>query len=151
MAKTQTTATTTAKAPRLSARGKKIGRPIERTEKLATLPTRCPVEVIRYLKGLAGSQGWTLTTMYEDMLRRFVEDRPWEHGLIWRKPKVATATIGGMPGTTGWVQVNIQIPADLAEQCEAISEAVGISKAALGYTAMFWWCQYIYPPARARR
>lgn len=146
MAKTTDTAISTAKPTRLSARGKKIGRPIERTEKLATLPTRCPIEVIRYLKGLAGSQGMTLTRMYEDMLRRFVEDRPWEHGLMWRKPKVATATIGGKAGTTGWVQVNIQIPADLAEAVELVSETVSVSKAALGYTAMFWWCQYIYPP-----
>ena len=147
MANTESTDIAPVKRPRLSARGKKIGRPIERTGKRASLPTRCPIEVIRYLKGFAGSQGMTLTRMYEDMLRRFVEDCPWEHGLMWRKPRVSTTKIGGnVVGTTGWVQVNIHIPTDLAESVQAVSETAQVSKAALGYTAMFWWCQYIYPP-----
>jgi hypothetical protein len=135
---------------RVSSRGKAIGRPKTRFEPLRTVPTRCPAEVLKYLKGLSASQGISLTTMFEDMLRRFLEDRPWDHGLIWRKPKVATTTIGGSKGTTGWVQANLQVPQDLADRVEQVADLHGVSKAALAYTAMFWWCQYIYPPRVTR-
>lgn len=81
-------------------------------------------------------------------MRRFLAEEPWDHGLHWRKPKTAMTFAGGVTGRTGWEQVNMQLPYDLAEEVESVARTCGVSRAAFCYTAIFWWVQYIYPPAK---
>jgi hypothetical protein len=129
-------------------RGGRIGRPRTRMEVLKPVPTRCPAQIYTYLKGITPFLYQSLTAMFEDMIRRFLKERPWEHGLHWRKPKTAMTYANGMAGTTGWVQVNIQLPQELAESVAKVASVCGVSNACLCYTAIFWWVQYIYPPGK---
>lgn len=130
------------------AHGKNIGRPRVRFEALKTVPTRCPAQIYTYLKGIAPFLYASLTEMFEDMMTRFINERPWEHGLHWRKPKTATTFAGGEQGRTGWEQVNMQLPPKLADSVTKTSKDCGVSNAAFCYTAIFWWVQYIYPPEK---
>ncbi|MFD2274705.1 hypothetical protein ACFS07_36020 [Undibacterium arcticum] len=67
--------------------GAKIGRPKTRHEKLKPISTRCPAAVYTYLKGITPFLNTSLTAMFADMFDRFMNERPWESGLHWRKPK----------------------------------------------------------------
>lgn len=131
-----------------SERGRRIGRPVKRAEKLKAVPTRCPTQIYTYLKGITPFLYPSLTDMFADMLTRFIAERPWEHGLHWRKPKTAMTLANGVSGKTGWEQVNIQLLPTLAQQVATTAEACGVSAAAFCYTAIFWWVQYIYPPEK---
>jgi hypothetical protein len=131
-----------------NAQARNIGRPRVRFEALKTVPTRCPAQIYTYLKGIAPFLYASLTEMFEDMMTRFVNERPWEHGLHWRKPKTATTFAGGEQGRTGWEQVNMQLPPKLADLLTKTSTECGVSNAAFCYTAIFWWVQYIYPPEK---
>lgn len=125
---------------------KRIGRPRTRFEKMQLLVTRCPEPIYTYLRGLSPFLGPSLTKMFQDMLERFLEEEPWNHGLLWRKPKTAVTFAGGESGRTGWEQINIQATPDLAKKVAQKAILCGVSKACFCYTAMFWWVQYIYPP-----
>ncbi|RWA52427.1 hypothetical protein AU476_17840 [Cupriavidus sp. UYMSc13B] len=104
-----------------------------------------------YMKMIAPLEWRSLTGMFQDMMTRFLGTQPWKHGLLWRKPRTALTFQEGVAGRTGWEQVNIQLPPDLAERVEIAAVTAGISKAAFCYTAMFWWIQYIYPPKTVRK
>lgn len=130
----------------LSHKQRRIGRPRTRFERMEPVPTRCPDQIYTYLKGITPFRYGSLTAMFADMLTRFINERPWEHGLHWRKPKTAMTYANGAVGRTGWVQVNIQLTRELAEQVERLATSCGVSKACFCYTAMFWWVQYIFPP-----
>lgn len=130
----------------LSHKQRRIGRPRTRFEQMETVPTRCPDQIYTYLKGISPFRYNSLTAMFDDMLTRFIKERPWEHGLHWRKPKTAMTYTHGQAGRTGWVQVNIQVTPSLAKEVGSQAELCGVSKACFCYTAMFWWVQYIYPP-----
>ena len=131
-----------------SSSGRNIGRPKVRFEALKTVPTRCPAQIYTYLKGISPFLYGSLTEMFEDMMTRFMNEKPWEHGLHWRKPKTATTFANGEQGRTGWEQVNIQLPPRLAENVTNTARGCGVSNAALAYTAIFWWVQYIFPPEK---
>ncbi|MGP8437791.1 hypothetical protein ACT2FY_38870 [Paraburkholderia fungorum] len=132
----------------VGARGGRIGRPKTRLENLEAVPTRCPAHIYTYLKGITPFLYTSLTAMFEDMIGRFLSEQPWEHGLHWRKPKTAMTYANGMTGTTGWSQVNIQLTPELKERVTATADMCGVSNACLCYTAIFWWVQFIYPPAK---
>lgn len=131
-----------------SGRGRQIGRPKKRLEELKAVPTRCPTQIYTYLKGITPFLYPSLTEMFEDMIKRFLAERPWEQGLHWRKPKTAMTFANGTIGKTGWEQVNMQLPPALAEQVASTASECGVSSAALCYTAIYWWVQYIYPPEK---
>jgi hypothetical protein len=131
-----------------SEHGRRIGRPVKRVEKLKPVPTRCPTQIYTYLKGITPFLYPSLTEMFADMLKRFITERPWEHGLHWRKPKTAMTLANGVAGKTGWEQVNIQLLPEQALEVAKTAEECGVSAAAFCYTAIFWWVQYIYPPEK---
>ncbi len=130
----------------LSHKNRRIGRPRTRFEQMEPVPTRCPDQIYTYLKGITPFRYSSMTAMFDDMLTRFIKERPWERGLHWRKPKTAMTYAHGQVGRTGWVQVNIQLTPALAEQVGNQAQLCGVSKACFCYTAMFWWVQYIFPP-----
>jgi hypothetical protein len=86
--------------------------------------------------------------MFADMLRRFLDEKPWQHGLHFRKPKTTLAHAGSTVATTGWEQINILLTVELAEELGKAADACGQSKAAFCYTAIFWWVSYVFPPAQ---
>ena len=131
-----------------SRHGVKIGRPKSRHEKLVPVSTRCPGTIYTYLKGITPFRYPSLTEMFADMLRRFMDEKPWEHGLHWRKPKTALSQSGNNVGTTGWEQVNILLTPQLAEEVQQVAINCGVSKAAFCYTAIFWWVTFVFPPAQ---
>jgi hypothetical protein len=92
----------------------------------------------------------SLTAMFADMLRRFIDEKPWEHGLHFRKPKTPLSHGGGNIATTGWEQVNLLLTHELAEEVTKVAEHCGHSRAAFCYTAIFWWVSYVFPPAQFR-
>lgn len=130
---------------------KRLGRPKTRLEEPRVVPTRCPSNMYTYMKMIAPLEWRSLTGMFQDMMTRFLSMEPWNHGLMWRKPRTALTYQEGVPGRTGWEQVNIQLPPDLADRVDRAAEASGVSKAAFCYTAMFWWIQYVYPPQAVRK
>lgn len=132
-------------------RPKKLGRPRTQLEKPKVVPTRCPAHMYTYLKMIAPLRWRSLSAMFQDMMARFLEMEPWNHGLMWRKPRTALTFADGMAGKTGWEAVNMQLPPELAERVEHAATLAGVSKAAFCYTAMFWWVQFMYPPARVRQ
>lgn len=136
-----------------SHKGKKLGRPRSRFNELKTIPTRCPEHMYLYLKSLYPQRWASLTGMYDDMFRQFIAERPWEHGLVWRKPKATLVHVGSLENRTGWVQVNIQVDINLSKAAEKVAEALTnegarVSMAMFAYTAIFWWVQYVFPPLR---
>lgn len=132
----------------VGARGGRIGRPKTRLEDLEAVPTRCPAHIYTYLKGITPFLYPSLTAMFEDMIGRFLNEQPWEHGLHWRKPKTAMTYANGTTGTTGWSQVNIQLTPELKDRVTNTADMCGVSNACLCYTAIFWWVQFIYPPSK---
>src|SRR5260363_312379 len=133
--------------PRLRS-GQRSGRPRTRLEALQIVPTRCPMQIYTYLKSIAPYLYPSLTQMFEDMLRRFFTERPWEHGLHWRQPKSALTVAGKNLGQTGWMQVNMRLPEERVAQIHQTAQVCGISHAGVCYTALFWWAQYVYPPMK---
>lgn len=136
-----------------SPKGKLLGRPQSRFNELKTIPTRCPEHMYLYLKSLYPQRWASLTGMYDDMFKQFIAERPWEHGLVWRKPKATSVHVGAAENRTGWVQVNVQIDIDLSKEAQKVAaaltaEGMRVSMAMFAYTAIFWWVQFVYPPLR---
>jgi hypothetical protein len=126
----------------------KVGRPRTRVVPLKTIPTRCPEALHRYLKTIYPLEHPSLTAYFEHILSEFIKQRPWDHGLVWRKPRVRVVILGDGVGSTGWAQVNVQVPKELADRIEKIIMTLDISRAAFLYTAFFWWAMYIKPPRK---
>ncbi|WP_226034402.1 hypothetical protein [Aquitalea palustris] len=113
--------------------------------------TRCPGQIIVYLKGLAMLRYGTLVRMHDDMLRKFLMSQPWaaDPPLSWRTPRSAQTNAGReAPAQTGWKTFNMQMSPDLkqviAEKCDELE----ISMSTFCYTAIYWWCKYIFPPQK---
>src|SRR5260364_187041 len=133
--------------PRLRS-GERSGRPRTRLEALQIVPTRCPMQIYTYLKSIAPYLYPSLTQMFEDTLRRFFTERPWEHGLHWRQPKSALTVAGKNLWQTAWTQVNMRLPEERVAQRHQAVQVCGISLAGVCDTAVFWWAQYVYPPMK---
>lgn len=130
----------------LSRAGSPLGRPVVRTEPLKPIPTHCPTQMYTYFKAIYPYHWKSLTEMFEDMMTRFVEEEPYKHGLVFRKPRTSLEKLGESSGLTGWSQCNVRLPLGIAEKVKAVAITYDQSSAAVCYTAMFWWAQYVYPP-----
>lgn len=118
----------------------------------AFLQGRVPEAMHEYLRLLAVRKFSNLNKMYEKMFESFAELKPWEMGLVWRKPQAVKSVTDGIAKGTGWIQINIQITTELhekvKEQAEAIKATHGVTLASYVYTALYWWCVYVYPPVK---
>jgi hypothetical protein len=136
--------TKTTPAPDGADAPRKRGRPrIERDQPLALMQTRVPEAMRDYLKAVAAYRYKTLMNMHDVLFRQFMQERPFEKGLHFRKPRTAD-------GTTGWCQMNLLLPEDLVELLKAEAETLGISLATYLFTALYWWATYMHPPATAQ-
>ena len=125
-------------------------------EQYVEIPTRAPAKMQMYAKTLAFASGKTLKVMYNDAAKRFFEEEPWKHGLKWRPTKGLTTTLKdtvGQKEATGWMQVNMRFPAEMGNALERLAATENVSLSSVGYTLLYWWTWWIYPPAseRARR
>jgi hypothetical protein len=125
--------------------------------------TRMPAPILADLKfRLAPRFGGTLTAMFETMLTQFLAEKPWERGLPWRKTQalsrreVVTETVKTGDGqplvkrttrtvATGWVQVNMRLPLELAERIKSVAANHDTSPSTVLYTSVFWWIWYKNP------
>lgn len=111
--------------------------------------TRIPARLHAYMKSLASLQFGTLGKMHVTMLRTFLRESPWtRYGLAWRSTRATSDKsddTGGMRAT-GWEQVNLSLPSELASEIEIVAEVEGVSVSSIIYTACYWWCWYVYPP-----
>lgn len=129
-----------------TAQPRPIGRPRVRLEALEVIPTRCPETLHRYLKAIYPFQFATLTALHEEMLRQFLAVKPWNAGVEWRKPRARVTRNSSAASATGWVQINVQVPPKLKAEVEKVAKTEGVSAAAVAFTAMFWWAQFVMPP-----
>ncbi len=134
------------KPKKYSRHGKLLGRPTKRLVKLDTVPTRCPISLHQYLKAIHPFSHASLLDFHTEILNSFITKRPWEHGLVWRKPKSIMTKSAGFSITTGWRQVNIQMDTEMFAKVSNLSLELGVTKACFLYTALYWYAQYEKPP-----
>jgi len=106
---------------------------------------RCSSALFDYLRMLAVHPRFpyrNLAGMYSVIFERFLEHKPWDLGLVWRKPRSVKSVTGG----TGFVQVNVQLPIELAARVRAKADEMDVSLASFVYTALYWWGRYVHPP-----
>lgn len=125
-------------------------------EQYVEIPTRAPAKMQMYAKTLAFASGKTLKTMFQEAAERFLKEEPWKQGLAWRPTKGLTTTLKdtiGQKEATGWMQVNMRFPAELGNRLERLAAEQNVSLSSVGYTLLYWWTWWVYPPAseRARR
>ena len=118
------------------------------TEKSDFVQTRCPAQIITYLKSLAMLKYGTLLQMHDDMLKKFIASEPWAKSppLNWRRPRAAQLTNGDAVSQTGWKTFNVQVSAGMKEEIMRRSGEQGVSASSFVYTAIYWWVAYIWPP-----
>lgn len=130
------------------------GRPSSVEAPKILVPTRCPKVVYQYLKATAALQNLTIGELLNEIIRRFCLERPWisegsSSGLKWRVPKTTTSRSEGVAtGLTGWVQVNLELTEAVARDFEYVRAGADLSKAAVAYTAIYWYVQYVKPPGQ---
>lgn len=129
------------------------GRPRTRVEPLGLIGTRCPEKLHQYIKGLAVARRMSQIELFTDMLELFLSEKPWTKGLPLTRPKAAsTEKTGTKQGGTAsldsieWVPVQIKVNQDLANRIVALAAQEQTSKAAIGFTAIYWYCEYIHHP-----
>ena len=136
------------------------------------ITTRAPAQLLDYMKHyVAPSTGGSLTEMYTVMLVQWMTEHPWDKGVRWRETKAlsqrsktieavqlgdGTKTLVPVYRTvgTGWVQVNMRVPAELSRRVKSLAHIHMITPSSALYTAIFWWCWYKNPPpdvAESRR
>lgn len=118
------------------------------------IQTRLPIPVRKYMKLLANVRNQSLSGMCNEMLRAFLEERPWQYRTDFEflKPKVKrTLSKGGSDEEDlNWVLVSFLVKYDLAMNVKATSENLGVSLSSFVFTAVYWWIREKNPPKTLR-
>lgn len=107
------------------------------------VPTRLTPPLRGYLKAYAKAHGLTMEALLEEIVEQFVDIKPYEHGLEWRSPASHRSPQGQQQG---WKQVNVFLAPEVAAQLAGLEAHSGRSRAAIVYTALFWFAKYMRPP-----
>ncbi|WP_414041209.1 hypothetical protein ACJU26_03790 [Acidithiobacillus sp. M4-SHS-6] len=102
--------------------------------------TIIPLKMHLYIQALAFVQGMTLRAVHADCASRFLSEKAWEKGLRWRdghRPALADPE---------WVEVNVRIPRDLADNLVEVSHRNGVGLPDVLYTMLYWYSWVLYPP-----
>lgn len=102
--------------------------------------TVIPLKMHLYIQALAFVQGMTLRAAHADCAYRFLAEKAWEKGLRWRnghRPALADPE---------WVEVNVRIPRDLADDLVEISHRTGVGLPDVLCTMLYWYSWILYPP-----
>lgn len=105
--------------------------------------TRVPLSLRAYLRAYAKHHDLKLEALLADILGHFLNLRPDQQGLSWRKPQSNRSEAGS---SAGWAQFNALVPEELAGKLAGVAMVSGISRAALVYTAVYWFARYMRPP-----
>lgn len=105
--------------------------------------TRVPHAMRVYLRAYGKHHGLKMEALLVEVLEHFLSLRPDLHGLHWRKP-LSHRTESGMEG--GWAQINVLIPDETAGKLAGLSMQLGLSRAVISYTALYWFARYMRPP-----
>lgn len=119
-------------------------KPDQRTaEAKVLLQTRAPLALRAYLKRYAKHHHLTLETLVVEVITHFVSLRPDLRGLHWRIPHSSrTDTCAAQ----GWAQLNVWMPNELGGKISGLALETQQSRAALIYTALYWFARYLRPP-----
>lgn len=122
--------------------------------------TSVPDWLMTYCRQLAEVYaGRKLNRMYAQMLEGFLKYKPWESTppFNWRIARVHAATgVQARKGADlGWTSMNMMIPTDLYNRIKATIDSInekngvearkGLSLRTFLYTAVCWWCSYVFP------
>jgi len=110
---------------------------------LVLMQTRLPSALRLYLKAYAKQHGSSLESACQDILSLFIQQAPWQQGLLWRAPSSHRSDKGERQG---WAQFNLFLPAEMAAQLESLAQQLHISRASVSYTGLFWFAKHISPP-----
>lgn len=118
-------------------------------EEPVIVPTRIPADFhppLKYLAVLPNAQGETYGSeirMYEAMLQRFIEERPFEgknkDGFTWQTCGSIVVSDNGQKSRTKWKQLNVQMKPKMKDTIERMAAQEGYSVAQLLYSALYWW------------
>ncbi len=107
------------------------------------IQTRVPQAMRVYLKAYGKHHGLKMEGLLVEVLTHFLALRPDRRGLSWRIAQ-SHRTEAGADG--GWAQINVLIPAEVAGKLAGLSMELGISRATIAYTALYWFVRYMRPP-----
>lgn len=105
--------------------------------------TRVPQPMRVYLRAYGKHHGLKMETLLIEIMEQFLLLRPDLHGLQWRKPLSHRTQEGS---EKGWAQINVLVPDDLAGKLLSLSMQLGLSRAVISYTALYWFARYMRPP-----
>ncbi len=117
--------------------------PLVRDESKSLVQTRVPHAMRVYLRAYGKHHGLKMEALLVEVLLHFLTLRPDLRGVIWRTPQ-SHRTEDGAEG--GWAQINVLIPDDVAGKLAGLSMQLGISRATIAYTALYWFARYMRPP-----
>lgn len=121
-----------------------------KSKTVAEISTRLPYKMHVYSRVLAMSRAITVSELYIDAVKKFLDSRIFDFGFKFRKPKSPDLkkSTGKSRDATDWVQINIRLPIDLAEKLEEIATKKGVSLSSVAYTVLFWYIGFVYPPEK---
>lgn len=114
----------------------------------ALVQTRVPQAMRVYLKAYGKHHGLKMEGLLSEVLHHFMRLRPDQRGLHWRTPQSHRTEAGS---TAGWAQINVLIANEVAGQLEGLSTQLGVSRATIAYTALYWFARYLRPPLNPER
>ena len=120
----------------------KVSPPVVDASK-SLVQTRVPQAMRVYLKAYGKHHGFKMEGLLAEVLLHFMTLRPDSRGLIWRTPQSHRTEAGAVGG---WAQINVLIADDVAGKLAGLSMQLGISRATIAYTALYWFARYMRPP-----
>jgi hypothetical protein len=120
----------------------KVSPPVVDASK-SLVQTRVPQAMRVYLKAYGKHHGLKMEGLLAEVLLHFMTLRPDSRGLIWRTPQSHRTEAGAVGG---WAQINVLIADDVAGKLAGLSMQLGISRATIAYTALYWFARYMRPP-----
>lgn len=126
---------------------------------LVPAQTSVPDWLMTYCRQLADVHyGRRLNRMYEFMLEGFLKVEPWKAypPLEWKMARIhGSSGLRSRKGADiGWVPMNMMLPVDLMVRIKHSIEIINInatedkrdlSLRTFLFTAVYWWCTYVYP------
>ena len=120
----------------------KVSLPVVDASK-SLVQTRVPQVMRVYLKAYGKHHGLKMEGLLAEVLLHFMTLRPDSRGLSWRTPQSHRTEAGAVGG---WAQINVLIADDVAGKLTGLSMQLGISRATIAYTALYWFARYMRRP-----
>lgn len=123
-------------------------------EEPVIVPTRIPADfhpALKYLAVVPNDKGVPYGSeirMYEVLLERFLQERPFEGkgkgGFTWQTCGSIVQYENGQGSRTKWKQLNVQMKPQMKDAIERVAAQEGQSIAQLLYSALYWWVYTVH-------